>query len=93
MTPDIYAAMKGRIYSHVTLCTGRTNQEARAEGFKDVFDLLMSDSDHNRQQLFCISLGVIMPSDKQRRILLDGLAREYCGCQDGWMEYVARECD
>lgn len=86
----LYDNLKGRAYGSAEIATGRTNPQAQAEGFRDVFDLIMSDSDHARQPAF---LGLIMEelSEEQRKILLDGMAKEYAGV-DGWIAYIEREC-
>ncbi len=51
--------------------------------------MIMSDSDHPRQQAFLMMIRVKL-SEKQCIVLLDGLAKEYAGL-DGWMAYVDRE--
>jgi len=38
-----------------------------------------------------MNLVKLMPSEPQRQILLDGMAKEYAGTE-GWMAYVDREC-
>ena len=53
---SVYEVVKGRAYGLAQIVTGRSNQEAIQEGFRDVFDLLMSDSDNARQQQFLIQL-------------------------------------
>lgn len=87
----LYDNLKGLAYGAAQIATGRSNPEAQAEGFRDVFDLIMSDSNHSRQPVF---LGLIANelSQDQHKILLDGMAKEYAGC-DGWLAYVDRECD
>lgn len=86
----LYDNLKGLAYGAAQIATSRTNPEAQREGFRDVFDLIMSDSDHARQPAF---LGLIMKelSEDQRKILLDGMAKEYADC-DGWLAYIDREC-
>jgi hypothetical protein len=86
----LYDNLKGRAYGAAQIATSRTNPDAQAEGFRDMFDLIMSGSDHPRQQAF---LTLIMGelSEDQRKILLDGMAKEYAGCE-GWMAYVDRAC-
>lgn len=54
--------------------------------------VIMSDSDHAHQASFLMMLDGTIPAEGHRRILLDGLAREYAGV-DGWMAYVDRECN
>ena len=85
----LYENLKGQVYDLAQVAAGRGNAEAQTEGYRDVYDLIMSDSDHLRQQAF---LGMIMTrlSDKQRPVLLDGMAKEYAS-SDGWMAYVDRE--
>ncbi|GJD96603.1 hypothetical protein [Methylobacterium iners] len=89
LNSPLYENLKGQVYDIAQIAAGRGNAEAQTEGFRDVYDLIMSDSDHPRQPAF---LGLIMDrlSEKQRPILLDGLAREYAGV-DSWMAYVDRE--
>lgn len=85
-----YGVLKGRAYSIATIATGRSNADAQASGFKDVYDLLMSDSDHPQQGVFLSLLtDDVMPED-HRKILLDGMAKEYAGLE-GWLQYVERE--
>jgi hypothetical protein len=83
---DLYSITKGKAYSLACVVSGRDNASAKTEGYKDVFDLIMSDSDHPRQPHFMTGLMSAMP-EGHRQILLDGLAREYAGL-DGWMQYV-----
>jgi len=90
MMSDLYGIMKGKAYGLATITCGRNNAEAKTEGYRDVFDLLMSDSDHPRQSQFLLQLQSILP-EGHRVILLDGLAKEYAGLS-GWQEYVEREC-
>ena len=47
-----YGVMKGRAYALAQVATGCSTKDAQARGFKDVFGLLMSDSDHDRQAMF-----------------------------------------
>lgn len=86
----LYDNLKGQAYEAAQIAANRTNPEAQREGFRDVFALIMSDSDHPRQQAF---LGLIMKdlSEDQRKILLDGMAKEYAEVE-GWMAYTEREC-
>jgi hypothetical protein len=59
----------------------------------DLFGLLMSDSDSLLFQQFFIELfQEDSIADKDRRLLLDGLAQEYPGCR-GWLDYTAQECE
>ncbi|MEZ0169913.1 hypothetical protein [Microvirga sp. TS319] len=88
---SLYDVVKGRAYELARIATGRSNDEAIGEGYKDVYDLLMSDSDHPRQQQFLMLLTNEMP-EGHRKVLLDGLAEEYADVE-GWMAYVDRECD
>jgi hypothetical protein len=88
-SPDLYGIVKGRAYALATTISGKTNGDAQQAGFEDVFDYIMSDSDHPRQASFLLALPDIMP-EGHRKILLDGLAKEYAGL-GGWMEYVDRE--
>jgi hypothetical protein len=87
---SVYEVVKGRAYGLAQIVTGRSNQEAIQEGFRDVFDLLMSDSDNARQQQFLIQLPSHF-TEGHRQILLDGLAKEYAGVE-GWLAYVDKEC-
>ena len=86
---SVYEVVKGRAYGLAQVVTGRSNEEAVREGFRDVFDLLMSDSDHPRQQLFLLQLPDHF-TEGHRQILLDGLAKEYADV-DGWLAYVDKE--
>lgn len=78
---SIYKKLKGKAHQIARLVCGHHDG--------DLFELIMSDSDDMRQAMF---LMMIMKefSEKQRQILLDGLAREYVGC-DGWLDYVEQE--
>lgn len=89
LNTPLYEALKGQVYDIAQVTTSRGNAEARNEGFRDVYDLIMSDSDHPRQQAFLMMI-VDRLSEKQRIVLLDGMAKEYAGL-DGWMAYVDRE--
>jgi hypothetical protein len=86
---SVYDGLKGVTYDWATACAKRTNPDAQTDGFKDVFDLIMSDSDHARQSSFLMGLSGFITTD-QSKVLLDGLAREYAGLE-GWMAYVERE--
>src|SRR4051812_22005544 len=86
---NLYSVVKGRAYALATTVSGKSNADAKDAGFKDVFDYIMSDSDHPRQAAFLIALPDLLP-EGHRKILLDGLAKEYAGL-DGWMQYVDRE--
>lgn len=90
MADDLYSILKGQVYSDACIHSAHTNESAKIAGFKDVYDVIMSDSDHERQPFFIVSISRIL-SEAQRQVLLDGLAREYAGV-DGWMAYVDREC-
>jgi hypothetical protein len=85
-----YGVLKGRAYSIATIATGRSNTDAQSAGFKDVYDLLMSDSDHPRQAAFLTLLTDDVMPEEHRKILLDGMATEYAGLE-GWLRYVERE--
>lgn len=80
---DLYAIMKAR-----ALPLARTIVMNPDE---DAFAVIMADSDDSRQAHFLMMLEGSIPAEGHRRILLDGLAREYAGV-DGWMAYVDREC-
>ena len=87
---ELYNNLKGRAYGAACACSGCDNRSARQAGHKDVFALIMSDSDHPRQ--FAFLAQIVGPfTEKQCLILLDGLAKEYQKC-DGWAAYVEREC-
>lgn len=88
---ELYGAFKGLTYGLAQVCSGTDNAGAKTKGFKDVYNYIMSDSDHQRQAQFLIMLPETL-SEKQCRILLDGMAKEYQGC-DGWLAYVSRECE
>lgn len=81
---DLYPILKGKAAQ-----LARTLIDDRPE---DLLALIMKDSDDPRQALFLMHLPEHIPSDAHRRILLDGMAREYAGV-DGWMTYVAREAE
>jgi hypothetical protein len=85
----LYDALKGQAYALASSVTGETHSDAQRKGYKDLWDLIMSDSDHPRQLAFLMALPSVL-SEKQRQVLLDELAREYASC-DGWVEYVERE--
>ena len=87
---NLYEIMKGRAYYLAETISGKTNENAKAAGFRDVFDYIMSDSDHPRQAAFLMQLSGALPAEGHRQILLDGMAKEYAGV-DGWMKYVDRE--
>lgn len=89
MNDGLYGVLKGKAYKFAAVVTGASHHDAKAAGYRDLWDLLMSDSDHPRQAMFLLMLNSGL-SEKQRKILLDGLAREYAGL-DGWMEYVEQE--
>jgi hypothetical protein len=89
MADRLYDIMKGKAYSLAATVSGKTNPDAQTAGFKDVFDYIMSDSDHPRQAAFLLSLSDVLP-EGHRLILLDGMAKEYTNL-DSWMAYVDRE--
>jgi hypothetical protein len=86
---DLYAILKGKAYGAATVTSGHSNADAKRSGYKDVYDLIMSDSDHPRQPAFLALLSRDLP-EGHRKVLLDGLAREYAAA-GGWMAYVDRE--
>jgi hypothetical protein len=86
---NIYAITKGRVYSAASTLSGQSNADAQAAGHKDVFDYVMSDSDHPRFLSFLAYINEVVPVG-HRMILLDGLAQEYAGV-DGWLAFVDRE--
>ena len=88
---NLYDITKGKAYSLATTISGKSNGDAKTAGFKDVFDYIMSDSDHPRQAIFLSMLMDVM-SEGHRKILLDGMAQEYAGLPD-WMAYVDRETE
>ena len=69
----LYDVLKGQAYGIASIASGRSNADAQALGFKDVYDLIMSDSDHDRQPAFLHLLMHEMP-EAHRQVLLDGLA-------------------
>ena len=85
----LYETLKGKAYHLAETVTGHTHITAHAKGFEDLWAMIMADSDHIRQYNFLAHLPREL-SDKQRPILLDGLARQYQNCK-GWMDYVDRE--
>jgi hypothetical protein len=87
---NLYDIMKGKAYSLATTTSGKGNADAKAAGFKDVFDYIMSDSDDPRHALFLMMLNDDVMVEGHRRILLDGMAQEYAGLPN-WMAYVDRE--
>jgi hypothetical protein len=86
---NLYSVVKGRAYALAATASGKSNADAKGAGFTDVFDYIMSDSDHPRQVAFLMALPDLMP-EGHRIILLDGMAKEYAGL-DGWMTYVDRK--
>lgn len=86
----LYEIMKGRAYGVAEIATGCTNAEAIQRGYSDVYGLLMSDSDDPRQAAFLTLLPSTIESEGHRRILLDGLARQFTDLP-GWLAYVDRE--
>jgi len=80
---DLYGIMKARALSLARTIVLNPDEDA--------FAVIMSDSDHVRQFAFLTMLESAIPAEGHRKILLDGLAREYAGV-GGWMAYVEREC-
>ncbi len=89
-TTGYYGVLKGRVYHMTTVVSGRTNEETQTAGRRDVFDLIMSSSDNHRQSAFLSLLKTELPLESDRKVLLDGMAREYAGAES-WMAYVERE--
>jgi hypothetical protein len=87
--PDLYGALKERAYGAAKITAGCGDSEAQTNGYADVFDMIMSNSDHSRQAAFVGLLPSIL-SEEQRQVLLDGMAREYAKLES-WMTYVNRE--
>lgn len=85
----LYEMMKAKAYPLAETITAHTHVTANAKGYKDLWDMVMSDSDDVRQYSFLMTLDTVL-SEKQRRILLDGLAKQYQHCE-GWLAYVERE--
>lgn len=59
--------------------------DAKMVGYKDVYDLIMSDCDHPRHFHFLLAITDAFNSE-ERQLLLNGLAREYAGAA-GWLDY------
>jgi hypothetical protein len=82
---DLYQQVKGRAAGlAITIAKPRWQGE-------DAFAAIMSDSEDPRQAQFLLMLPEHVRSEKQRQVLLDGLAREY-GDAENWMAHVEREC-
>lgn len=88
--PGLYGIMKGRSYGIAQIASDCSNAEAQARGFADLFEMIMSDSDHARQATFLLLLPSTIPAEAHRRILLDGMAKEYADCED-WMDYAGKD--
>lgn len=87
---ELYYSLKHESYHLAETVLGKTLPMAIQEGHKDLWDIIMKNSDSAEQSSF-IQLLENHLSEKQRQILLDGLAQEYQDC-DGWLAYVEREC-
>lgn len=85
----LYETMKAKAYHLAETVTAHTHITAASKGYKDLWDMIMSDSDHERQFFFLTMLDKVL-TEPQRQILLDGLAKQYQGCA-GWLDYVDRE--
>lgn len=83
-------ALKASIVDKLYAVTGENPESVLFSGFRDIWDLIMSDSDHSRQFLFLAWLPEWLPDEKDRMALLDQLASDYQGCKD-WLSYVDRE--
>jgi hypothetical protein len=87
---DCYPVLKGRVYYLAQAVTCCTDYDARLHGYRDAFDMIMSDSSHPRQDHFLAGVAQELPHESQHKMLLDGLAKEYAGLAD-WAAYVSRE--
>jgi hypothetical protein len=89
---ELYSVLKEQAYGAAQVTAGCGNSEAHIKGFIDVFDLIMSNSNHSRQPTFLGLLPEIIPSEGDRQVLLDGMAREYAGLND-WAAYVDQQSE
>jgi hypothetical protein len=87
---DCYPVLKGRVYYLAQAVTCCTDYDARLHGYRDAFDMIMSDGSHPRQDHFLAGVAQELPHESQHKMLLDGLAKEYAGLAD-WAAYVSRE--
>ncbi|TCZ58725.1 hypothetical protein [Roseicella aquatilis] len=89
MTTTLYQALKGSAHFFACEATGSDDRIAAKEGRRDVYDLLLADTDADSVPVFLSLLMDAIPCQDQRRLLLDGLAREYAGVP-GWTSYAER---
>ena len=67
-----------------------TRGMARSQGYSDAYEMLLRSDDEGWQIGFLIGLPNVLGSPADRRVLLDGLAREYRGVID-WKSLQPKE--
>lgn len=87
---DSYPMLKGRVYYLAQAVTCCTDYDARLHGYRDAFDMILSDGSHPRQAHFLVGVAQELPHEVQHKMLLDGLAQEYAGLDD-WAAYAGRQ--
>lgn len=90
MQNEAYEGLKARAYQVAVSSAGCGHADAKARGYADVFDLLMTDHEGTCQDRFLAMLASEISDAEARRRLLDGMAAEYAGT-NGWMAYLHRE--
>lgn len=85
-----YQGLKVQVYQFAVASAGCGHSDAKALGYADVFDLLMTDHEGACQHNFLAMLSSEISDANTRRILLDGMAAEYAGTK-GWMAYLHSE--
>ena len=83
-------SLLARAYGTLSLL-GFDHRRAKAEGYKDGWAKLLASHDDSEFAAFMLMLLSDIPSQKQRRSLLDYIARE--SGYDGYLDYVEKVND
>lgn len=87
---SLYDKLKGQAYSALATC-GMDHKLAQSKDFKDGWQMLIHAHDSHHMPLFLNLINETL-SEKQRQVLLDGLADEYTE-HSNWLDYVDRCCN
>ncbi len=91
MPHPAYEGLKGQAYGTLASVASCDHAKAQSMGYANGWQLLMDKHDGNEMALFCSALPKAL-SEAQCRTLLDGLAKEFAGCES-WGQFVEASCE
>lgn len=90
MSGTTYQVLKAKVCPLVMTSTASSDEQARAQGYLDVFDKLIADHDGCYQPHFLTMLPREIAERGDQFVLLDGMASEYAIAR-GWLNYLHTE--